>query len=112
MALEELLRQQDQTPADRASEVRTETKGRETLIRRVDRMMGMTVEGASLPEDTGGEEPPRCGDGYIRRSPVQPYRVAEDYHMRLVRKAVLIVVGAFLAVLLVIALIRAGLLRF
>ena len=113
MALEELLRRQDQPAAARPSAAGTETRERESLIRQTASMLGMTEESIAPPEEAGGEEErPCCADGYARRSPVQPYRVAEDYHKRRVRKAVTVAVGICAAVLLVIALVRAGLVRF
>ena len=53
----------------------------------------------------------RCADGYVRRSPVQVYMTAEDYSRRRIRKAIIIAVGVCLAILLVMALAKTGLLR-
>ena len=58
------------------------------------------------------DTPEVFADGYVRRSPVQPYLTAADYRSRMIRRAVGIALGLCAAVLLVVALLRAKLLRF
>ena len=113
MALEELLRQQDRPTADGAPSAGAVARDRGSLIQQAGAMMGVTEEGFARPEapEEQGERP-CCADGYVRRSPVQPYRVAEDYHKRRIRKAVTVLVLIGVAALLVVALMRAKLLRF
>ncbi len=53
-----------------------------------------------------------CADGYVRRSPVQPYAEAADYRKRRIRSAVTTAAVICLAVLLIVALVRARVLRF
>ena len=111
MALEELLKQQEKQDTGLSQAAAAETGERGSLIRQAAAMIGQPEE---LPGDPEGDEPPEevcCADGYVRRSPVQTYRTAEDYHRRQIRKAVLIAVGAVLAILLVVALTKTGLLR-
>ena len=52
-----------------------------------------------------------CADGYVRRSPVQPYFTPEDFGRRRTRKIVLIIVGVVFVVLLVTALVRSKWIR-
>lgn len=62
----------------------------------------------------GGEPAPRaarCADGYVRRSPVQPYRVPLEYRRRRRRLAVLVVLILLALVLIVLGVWRNGLLR-
>ena len=114
MAWEELLKTQERREESAAAAARTEVRAQESLIRQAAAMIGQTGEADPAPPAESGEagESVCCRDGYVRRSPVQPYGTAADYFARRIRKAVLIVVGIFLAALLVVALLRAGLLRF
>lgn len=52
-----------------------------------------------------------CADGYVRRSPVQPYRVPPEYGRRRRRLALLAALAAVALVLIVVGLWRQGLLR-
>ncbi len=54
----------------------------------------------------------KYSDGYVRVSPVQEYYTPPDFNRRRIKKAVLILAGLCFLVLLVIALLRSGLLRF
>jgi len=117
MALEELLRERGAAAEGQGASAEAEAREQDSLIRQAAAMIGMTGEEETAPPPDGGnawegEEPETCGDGYVRRSPVQPYLVAPDYHARRLRKGVLIVVGICLAALLALALVRAGMLRF
>jgi len=51
-------------------------------------------------------------DGYVRRSPVQEIVVDPTYHRRLVRRAVLYILGAAAVALVLYALVRFGVLGF
>jgi hypothetical protein len=113
MAWEELLKlhetQEDGLPLTGIGETRENV----SLIRKVGVLYGQTVtEHAPLEEDDDTyHEPVHCADGYVRRSPVQPYLTAEDFNRRRVRKIVTVVVGVCFVALLVLALVRAGLFR-
>ncbi len=112
MALEELLRQQDPKESEGAAAAAAETRERLSLIRQAGAMVGTAAESDALPADGGeGSEPVVCPDGYVRRSPVQPYRTPEDYYKRKARRIAGIAAGVVLAVLLVIALVRAKVFR-
>ena len=82
------------------------------LIRQVCEQFGQTVDGDPATAETAAQEPVRCADGYVRRSPVQPYGTAEDYTRRRTRRIVMIALAAVFAVLLIYALMRSGLLVF
>ena len=113
MPWEELLKTQEHRE-ENAAAARTEVRAQESLIRQAAAMIGQAEEADPVPVAEAGEagEGVCCRDGYMRRSPVQPYGTAPDYYARRIRRAVMIVVGIFLAALLVVALLRAGLLRF
>ena len=64
---------------------------------------------AESAEDTS---PQVFQDGYVRRSPVQAYQTAADYHRRRIRKGIMAAVILVILVLLVLALIRSGFLAF
>lgn len=51
-------------------------------------------------------------DGYVRRSPPQPYRTQEGYYRALALKAALYAVGGVLLLILLLALFRNGIMRF
>ena len=111
MAWKELLQLHDTKPEVQAQFGDGEEKDWGSLIRRVCEQFGKTVaENAAEDDDLQG--PVRCADGYIRRSPVQHYRTAEDFMRRRIRKIIMIVIGAVFAVLLIYALMRSGLLVF
>ena len=50
-------------------------------------------------------------DGYVRLSPLQPYRVPEGYYRRLARRAALYAVAGVLLLLLLLALMKRKLFR-
>ena len=110
MALEELLRQRDK--GEEQAAVRTEARDKGSLIRQAGEMFSLREEDFPLPEE--GRAPGEqviCADGYVRRSPVQPYAVPADYQKRRIRKAVTIAVVVCLVVLALAALVKTGLLR-
>lgn len=110
MALEELLRQQGNGEKQAASQAGTRDRG--SLIQQAGEMFSLPEEGFPVPDSAG--DPPEvvtCEDGYVRRSPVQPYLVAEDYQKRRIRKAVTVAAVVLLAVLLLVALVKAHLIH-
>ena len=111
---EELLRrhggQKDQP--DRPEDGGARSAG--SLIQQV-RELGVQAGAGAQPsaaDDDAPQEAVVLPDGYVRRSPVQRYRTPEDYSRRLIRKAVLAVIGLCFLALLVMALLKSGLLRF
>ena len=113
MAWEELLKLHEKQEDGLAQASDDEARDKGSLIRQAAAMIGMTETETAVPteEESEPEEPLRYADGYVRRSPVQVYLTAEDYDRRRIRKAILIAVGAVLALLLVLALAKTGLLR-
>ena len=91
MALEELVRvrkdRDTQLPA--ASQ---DLRNTGSLIRQVAMSVGTTLD-QSAPEELRLSEPVQLPDGYVRRSPVQPYLTAAEY-----RKVLLILSIYVLAV--------------
>lgn len=112
MAWKELLLLHDTQPEEQPLLGDGETKDRDGLIRQVCEQFGQTVAGDPATAETAAQEPVRCADGYVRRSPVQPYGTAEDFMRRRTRRIVIIALVAVFAVLLVYALMRSGLLVF
>ena len=113
MAWEELLEQQQTNSAVQPQPEPDAAWSRGSLLKQVCALLGPAAAADAARKNLDAPaERAVCADGYVRRSPVQPYRVAEDYHKRRVRKAVTVAVGICTAVLLVIALVRAGLVRF
>lgn len=111
MALEELLRQKE--PGEEQAAVRTDTRDKGSLIRQAGEMFSLREEDFRLPEKGAAPaESVICADGYVRRSPVQPYAVPPDYQKKRIRKAVTIAVVVGMAILALAALVKAGLLRF
>ena len=51
-------------------------------------------------------------DGYVRLSPLQPYRILEGYYRRLAWRVALYAVAGVLLLLLILALMKRRLLRF
>lgn len=111
MAWEELLRLHDTREDDARLSEDGEARDARSLIRRVSEQAGQPNGTESATED-GGEGVVLCADGYVRRSPVQPYRTAEGYERRRIRRIVLTVLGLCLAALLIYALMRARIFRF
>ena len=114
MAWEELLRKHDKKKDTQTFPAGGDALKKTGLIRQVCELVGQSgTESAAVPEE---EEIPAqqaiCPDGYVRRSPVQPYCTAEGYHLRRIRKAVMTVVGIVFVGLLIYALMKSGLLIF
>ena len=57
-------------------------------------------------------EPAVCADGYVRRTPIQPYRTPVGYHRRRLRRKLRVAVLAVLLAVVIAAIVRSGLLRF
>ena len=114
MAWEELLRLHDAREENALIPVDGEAQEKGSLIQQASALVGQAeaTESADAAEADALQEPVTYPDGYVRRSPVQPYRTAEDYFRRRTRKAVLAVLVLVLAVLLVLALMKTGLLQF
>ena len=130
MALEplELLRRQAESAARKQIRQETADVRRElSLVRRAQQMSrraGQALEqaAAARPAQPGAadglepaelpEQPPVCADGYVRRTPVQPYRTPVGYCRRQRRRLAMLLVTAALVVLLAAAVFRSGLLRF
>lgn len=112
MAWEELLRLHDTREDDAQLSEGGEARDARSLIRRVSELAGQPDGAESAAPEDGGASPVYCADGYLRRSPVQPYHTAEGYESRRTRRIVLAALGVCLAALLAYALIRAGIFRF
>ena len=112
MAWEELLKLHEKQEDGLSQALGEEARDKGSLIRQAAAMIGQTEAETAGPEEDGDpEEPVTYADGYVRRSPEQVYMTAEDYDRRRIRKAIVIAVAAILAILLVLALTRTGLLR-
>ena len=114
MAWEDLLRSHSRREDGFSPASGADQRSEGSLIRQIAAMVGMTAaaEEAEEPAPAEPEEPEIYADGYVRRSPMQPYQTAADYRIRMIRKAVGIVLGLCLAALLAVALVRARVLRF
>lgn len=64
------------------------------------------------PEIDAPSKPRIYPDGYVRRSPPQPYRVPEGYYRRIALRTALYAAAAVLLLLLLAALMKRGILRF
>ena len=64
------------------------------------------------PQPAPPMEPRIYPDGYVRRSPPQPYCVPEGYYRRLIRKAALYAIAAVLLAILLAALVKRKIIRF
>lgn len=127
MGISQLERLANQVKNAGIREVRRETNQfRRSLVGQARQLCGRA--GQALDPDQGGpavsagppcrtppgaefrteQEPVVCADGYVRRSPVQPYRRGD---MRGRRRIVLWVLAVILIVLLAAAIWRGGLLR-
>jgi hypothetical protein len=113
MAWEELLRLHDTGKESQALVYDAEAQDKGGLIRQVSELVGTPPadESARTARDAA-QDTVRCQDGYVRRSPVQPYGIAADYTRRRARRIVTAIVILVFAVLLVFALMRSGLLVF
>ena len=112
MALEELLRVNDAQTEARQTAVPESAPEKGGLIRQVCALFGQSAgEAPATAAEDAAAKAAACADGYMRRSPVQPYQTAEDFTRRRVRRIVLILVGLAVVAALGLALIRAGLLQ-
>ena len=109
MAWEELLKQKEGGPRPSESEGAA-SRGRDGLIAHI---CGDTVQAESgapsrsLADETNMLLP----DGYMRRTPVQEYRISQEFKRKRIRRAVLAVVVLGLVVLLVLAILKSGLIK-
>ena len=113
MAWKELL-ELHETKDELIPQSDSEARDTGSLISQVQRMAG-----GPRAEDAGTSAAPGalpelvcCRDGYLRRTPVQAYRTAEDFQRRRIRKALTAVIILIIAALLLLALMKAGLLVF
>ena len=113
MALEELLRPTDSRAEDQSASGDGAALGKGSLLQQV-RAFGGLGDGEDLAaaEPETANDPVYCADGYERRSPVQAYVTPADFMRRRVRRIVVIVLGVCLVVLLAIALMKSGIIRF
>ena len=110
MAWEELLKQQTGTEPRKTEPEGGASPERETLIQQICGDMGGTVCEAA-PESNPEETPAPLSDGYVRRTPVQPYKTAPDFRKRRIGKIVQAAIVLVLLGLLVLALFKSGLIR-
>lgn len=106
-----LLHDTPEEPQVQLSDGRPRDRG--SLLQQVHEVFGDAGEesaSAAAADTAAVDGPPRCSDGYLRRSPVQPYRTPEDYPRRRNRKIIMAAVILVLAVLLILALLKSGLL--
>lgn len=108
----EFWKEQDEEMAGAASR---EDRSGETasLVERAARLVRAgSLSSSSGQGGTGGQTPIRCADGYLRRTPVQFYRISSDYRKRVRRRTILAALaGVFLlilATLLLLSLTRGG----
>lgn len=108
MAWKEALRRQLDPANAPDSPDAGETRDGESLMQQVRELAGWDGTSAAEPDKAHV----RLADGYVRRSPVQPYYVSAGFRRGRVRKALLLVLGICFVVLLVTALLNSGILRF
>jgi len=77
------------------------------LLQKVERMTAEEFPD-TLPEE---QEEILCADGYVRRSPVQPYRTPPGYQRRLLVRWVLIILAVLIVAMAVWGLYQSRLLR-
>ena len=105
MAWKELLEQQN-TQRERRTEADDAPKDRGGLI-------ALACGGiAQSADEADARECIRLPDGYLRRSPPQPYLTPPDYARKRMRKVITAAAVLCLAALLVLALLKSGLIRF
>ena len=110
MAWEELLKQQTgQDPRKTEPDGGTPPE-RETLIQQICGDLGGT-EREAVPEHNPEETPVPLSDGYLRRTPVQPYKTAPDLKKRRIGRVIQAAIVLILLGLLVLALFKSGLIR-
>ena len=108
MAMEQLLEQQTESAAPQPEP----GAARGSLLQQVRALLGQSAAAdAGRKTASAPAEPTVCADGYVRRSPVQPYYTPEDFGRRRTRKIILIIVGVVFVVLLVTALVRSKWIR-
>ena len=111
MSWEELLRQRNGREGDLPSQDEAPRNGG-SLIQQAGEMAGQAAAAPLSQEEEAPREPVCLSDGYVRRSPVQPYLTAEDYGRHRVRRALMTVLGLIVAALVLLALIKSGFLVF
>ena len=109
MPWEELLKLHD-SGESQAAPAREDVSQPDSLIRQAAALVGQPApaEAGTEKKETG---PVYCGDGYIRRSPVQEYRTAADFRRRRIRRLLGLLLVLVLAALLVLALLKTGLFK-
>ena len=81
----------------------------DSLICRANRLYRGNMEQSAGPEPAA--PPFRCADGYLRITPVQPYRTPEGYRQKKLRKLLGVLVLVALLGLAVWAVISSGIIR-
>ena len=114
MAWKELLQLHDSQEQSGPAADSGEGREKGSLIRQICELFGLPAGdgGAASAESAEAASPQVFQDGYVRRSPVQAYQTAADYHRRRIRKGIMAAVILVILVLLVLALIRSGFLAF
>ncbi len=113
MAWKELLRLHDAQQENQTGAGNETQQNRDSLIGRLCEGYRNPDRAASAPAaEKAEQEPIRYPDGYVRRSPLQPYTRTEEYRQRRYRRNLLALLCVLFAVLLVYALMQSGLLVF
>ena len=113
MAWKELLQLHGEPKENTTPQPGDEAPDRGSLIQQARRLIGNSADAPAQTDDFGAEQVQViCRDGYVRRSPLQPYRIADDYQRRRIRKALTAVIVLIVIVLLVLMLMKTGLLVF
>ena len=110
MAWEELLKQQTERENQKTEQDGRTPQERETLITQICGEMGGEDRKAA-PENDAEEPPAPLSDGYVRRTPVQKYMTAPDFHRKRVGRVVQVVIVLLFVALLVLALFKSDLIR-
>ena len=109
MAWKELLEQQRAGEQRRAEPDSGASRSRGGLIQTICGDMGSAVEANNAAEHGTEEAHVQLPDGYVRVTPVQEYRTSPDFKRRRIGKIVTAVIVLVLAVLLILALLKTGL---
>ena len=88
------------------SEIKTR---KDSLICRANRLYRGDMEHSAGPEPAA--PPFRCADGYLRITPVQPYRTPEGYRQKKLRKLIGVLALILLLGVAVWAVISSGVIR-
>ena len=113
MAWKELL-QQHQTQENGEAQETDASQAQGSLLQQVRLLVGQTapdVPAAEASTEAHGKKRAACADGYVRRSPAQPYVTPPDYRRRRIRKAVLFLIVLAFLILLAVALLRSKWIR-